>query len=337
MRRLFFALLLTYSLSVADSNQHSLLSQYFSPRLNFVVDIYRAYTFINEEGTQREDLVVCKGAVINEHQVLTTANCLDGDGSISETPYRNLGVKYLGKTYTISHIFTHNDYAHGAFHNLAILELDAPIPLDSYPKIASKQSISRLIKNEETIQLLFQDEYSALIQSVRAISNEECEDGLGLPKDILEPSAFCILPVEEAVTVCPVFRGTPLTRVLDNGEIELIGLVPSLFAVSSCLQLPLFISTNISEFGDFFNAVKNPSYRTPGHLTSGFIKFLQPGWHFLGTEESLDKDLAYIFEYAQVLSYYDNKSNSYRTWEKKKGSWGEDIFIPARSGFWLKR
>ena len=337
MRYILFALLLYCSLGAEGSSQNGVLSQYTSSKLDFIVDIYRAYTFIEKEDTHKEDLVVCKGAIINSHRVLTTANCLNSDGAIYETPYRNLGIKYRGKTYTINHIFTHNDYTNGAFHNLAILELDEPISLPSYPKIASKGSIEKLIKEQNSIHLLFQDENNAIIQSVRTISNQECEEELEIPKGLLEASAFCMLPKNESVTICPAFRGTPLIRILENDQIELIGLVPSLFAVNGCLQLPLFIGTNISEFEDFFIAIRDTSYRTPGHLTRGFIKSLETGWHFLGTEESLDMDLSYVFEYAKVLSYYDNKSNSYRTWIKENGKWDGEVLVPARSGFWLKR
>lgn len=330
--KVIFFIILCVQFAYTSQIDRSILSKYFAS--DFVVDIDRSYEFRQNSKVAIRHLPICKGAIISPTQVVTSADCLVSSIRTHKVEYRNITILHNSIRYFVDNIYEHNDFVDKRFsNNLTILELDKPITLNKYPSFVSSKNLDDIIENGEYVHLLFQNEYNGVIQSVKPISHRECKKALGVSS--INDSILCF-KAPSKVSICKSFQGSPITRVLDNGDIELLGIVPKFF-INGCNNVGYFIAANVSRFQEFLDLVNDKAYVSEGPLTRGFIKTLPSGWHFLGTQESIDKDLAYILDYAKKIYLYDGGERVYKLWDRVDGVWSKEIFIPARSGFWLKK
>lgn len=331
MRFILLTLLFTSLVLLGnDLESRNILSKYFSS--DFVIDIERSYEFKQRNKKQNEYYSICKGVIIAPTKIITSGDCFDVGDSMYKTAYRNLTIKHKNTRYVINNIYKHKDYnKHSLANNIALLELDEPIELSKYPTFISKKSLLDMISNKQKAHLLFQNKENAIIQSVIPMSSSSCNN---ISKTKNNDSVLCMHSVGKNITLCPSFQGSPITRVKDDGNIELVGVVVKPFK-SGCGSVQTLFATNVAVLDYFLDSKEY--YVQDGSLTRGYIKSLSSGWHFLGTQEKIDNSLSYILDYGKEIYMYENKTNSYIKWTKTNNKWNNDILILARRGFWLKR
>ncbi|XP_015433755.1 PREDICTED: uncharacterized protein LOC107189685 [Dufourea novaeangliae] len=192
----------------------------------------------------RDRKILCSGALVSTHDVLTAANCIESmqpnDISIKLGEWK-LGYELKHEEplpfeiLNVSYIRMHPEYTRGlAEHDLAILHLEAPATLDYHVNPLCLPQTNAVEAKKSCIatgwgKTILQAHYAGAIMhavGMSILSTDVCKKQL--TSEQISPDVangiICTTPTEEINNICEADLGGPLACVNEQGQYELAGI-----------------------------------------------------------------------------------------------------------------
>jgi secreted trypsin-like serine protease len=309
----------------------------------------------------------CTGVLIAEDLVLTAAHCLL---NTSMSIYANINVlKYSDEAILskVTQIFYPRDFQLIEYDNalqsirndIAILKIDKKIKLSLYPSIANKTIFQEALKLDITFDIagwgLIEDNkisHNLMQTSLHIADSKICTKimnsfninrssdfvvDLDKEREDYKNNVFCAGGVYLEKTrkgSCSGDSGASILYRKDE-EVYILGVLSN--GGIPCGDIPDFY-TNVSEYEDFINDVKNNANKVQDVkkdiLRIGYINSLSNGYHLLGTEHNLDYT-SDIFK--NIKEIYIQDKDIVKKILIVNGRLPKGIIIYAKSGFWVNK